>query len=82
MAILTQIQLAKVRRKLSNGRTSTWNKPQVNAAIQAIEDRLQASKSILNSDIESAAPGIFTVAQKRIIFANAAVNFAVGEGAE
>lgn len=81
MAVLTPKQLAKIRGKLARGRTSTWDKPQVNAAIQAIEDRLQGSKAILNNDIETAAPGVFTGAQKRIIFANAAVNFALGEGA-
>jgi len=80
MAVLTGRQLARMRRKLSDVGTVTWVKPEVNAALQAIEDRLQASRAVLNSDIETAAPGVFNAAQKRLIFANAAVNFALGEG--
>jgi len=81
MAVLTLVQLAKIAQKLEKLGTVTWNKSQINAATQAIEDRLQASKSILNSDIETAAPGVFNATQKRVIFANVAVRFAVGEGA-
>ncbi len=81
MAILTPSELAAIRKKLARNRTVTWDKPQINAAIQAIEDRLQASKGTLNADIEAAAPGVFNAGQKRLIFANAAVRFAIGEGA-
>lgn len=81
MAILTATELAAIRKKLAANGTVSWVKADVNAASQAIEDRLQASITILNDDIEAAAPGVFNAAQKRLIFANAAVRFALGEGA-
>ena len=82
MAVLTVTELAKIRRALSRGAgvSETWVKAEVNAASQAIEDRLQSSKPTLNADIETAAPGVFNNTQKRLIFANAAVRFALGEG--
>ena len=80
MAILTSRELAKIRKRLSEGTTVTWVKADANAASQAIEDRLQASKATLNADIEAAAPGKFNAAQKRIIFADAAIRFAFSEG--
>ena len=80
MAILTIAELARVRKRLARENTVTWLKADVNAASQAIEDRLQASKATLNADIETAAPDKFNANQKRLIFANAAVRFALGEG--
>lgn len=81
MAVLNIQQLARISNKLARRGTVRWTKPVIYAAIQAIEDRLQNSKAVLNSDIEAAAPGVFTSNEKRLIFANAAVHFALGEGA-
>ena len=82
MAVLSLQQLARISNKLARRGTVRWTKPVIYGAIQAIEDRLQSSKAILNSDIETAAPGVFTAQETRLIFANAAVRFALGEGAD
>lgn len=49
------------------GTSQTWSKSEINAAVQAIEDRWDApvTQSALSSDIEGAAPGVFTNAQKK-----------------
>jgi len=82
MAVLTAGELRNIRNSLEramNGAAITYTKPQINAATQAIEDRLQNSKATLNNDIEGAAPGVFTVAQKKLIVAYAALRFANAE---
>ena len=45
----------------------TWEKPEINAAVEAIETRWDApgTQSALSSDIETAASGVFTNAQKK-----------------
>lgn len=88
MPIMTPVQHARVAARLQKVRSSpataqeSISKGPTNAASQAVMDRLENSKAILNSDIEDAAPGVHNAAQKRIIFANVAVLFALGEGAE
>jgi predicted component of type VI protein secretion system len=47
-----------------------YTKPQFNAALQAIEDRLQlaATRTAIANDIEAAAPGVFSAAEKNTLF--------------
>ena len=71
MATLTADELVMLRqRKSSDGEASTWTKPQLNAACQAVETRLEATatQTAVSGDIETAAPGVFSGAQKRRIF--------------
>jgi hypothetical protein len=71
MAQFTSDQLAELRARLNaNTATQSWTKPQVNAALQAIEDRLRlaATQNAIGSDIEAAAPGVFSAAQKQLLF--------------
>jgi hypothetical protein len=66
MAILSGEQLAELRRELARGVSEvTWNKPQVNAAIQAYEDWFEGQRAAINAAIEGAAPGVFTAPQKK-----------------
>jgi len=68
MAILTTDQLVQLRQMAAaEAATVTWTKPQVNAALQAIEDWWEANRASLGTAIEAAAPGKFTVAQKKAL---------------
>ena len=70
MAILTTEQLVSQRNECErSGIGINYTKAQVNAALQAVEDRLTSAgtKTALSADIETAAPGVFTAAQKREI---------------
>lgn len=82
MSVLTARELAAIRRKLAQQFVPvTWTKPEINAAVQAVEDRLVASKSVIAGDIETAAPGLFNGPQKKAIAAYAVLRYASGEGA-
>ena len=77
MASLTPVELAAMRRKLAARHSpQTWNKPQVNAALQVVEDALVAIRFSVAADIEAAAPGVFNVVQKKLIGAFAIRRFA------
>ena len=70
MATISTPHLVACRRGLErSGNPINYNKTQINAAIQAIEDRFEATRSGFNTAIEGAAPGIFSAAQKRQLFA-------------
>ena len=70
MAILTSPQLAELRQDTSRDEHPDWNKTIVNAALQSIEDRLEASRSIISADIDTAtAPYVFSNAMKKKLFA-------------
>lgn len=64
MAVLTPAQLVELRQHCAEAQTVTWTKPQVNAALQAIEDRFEAVRASFGVAIETAAPGVFSPAQK------------------
>jgi hypothetical protein len=53
------------------GVAQTWTKGEIDAAVEAIESRWDAAgtQSALSSDIETAAPGVFTVPQKKYLAA-------------
>lgn len=48
----------------------TWTKPQINAALQAVEDLMEqpATRTQVGNAIEAAAPGAFNAAVKQQIF--------------
>lgn len=57
MAILSVKELAELRRACARNVTPvTWTKPQINAALQAIEDWFEANRASLGAAIETAAP--------------------------
>lgn len=71
MAILTGLEIQEFITALNRNITpQTWDKPQLTAALQAIENRMRAPASLnaLSSDIEAAAPGVFTTEQKYTLF--------------
>lgn len=83
MATLTANELAELRAYcVPNMGTAHWTKTNVNAALQAVEDRMQlaATKTAIGSDIEAAAPGVFSAAEKTKLFAIWAVTFARRQG--
>jgi hypothetical protein len=65
MAQLTIPELVELRQLLAASfDTVTWNKPQINAAAQAVNDWLDSQRVAIGAAIEAAAPGVFTNAQK------------------
>lgn len=74
MSILTETEKAKVRQLMQRkanelNKPISWIKDNLNAAAQAVENRLSSSKSIISSDIETAAPGVFDASDKKRIAA-------------
>jgi hypothetical protein len=69
MAIVSVSDLASLRQRCASDVASvTWTKAQVNAAIQALEDWFDTTgRQEAAAAIESAAPGVFTNAQKKLI---------------
>ena len=74
MAVLSAEERAALRRMVARlaeqkGVPVRWTKANIDAAMQAIENRweLAATKTAISNDIEAAAPGVFTVAQKRYL---------------
>ena len=61
---LTSKQLAEHRKEVAADDVVTWDKNDVAAASQAVEDTVPAIKSGIASAIETAAPGKFNAAQK------------------
>lgn len=81
MATLTNEEFGSLLRKFAKSQSScSWSKAAVQDALQAVETRLDNSKAVINSDIETAAPGVFNAAQKLSILAWATLNFAKREG--
>lgn len=70
MAVLTSLELAKLRRDLAFERNGVidWNRNQANAMFQAIENALAiggTAAAAINAAIESsAAAGVFSAAEK------------------
>jgi hypothetical protein len=69
MALLTAAQLAQLRQFVAAGiATQSWTKVQANAALQALEDWYETSgRQAAGSAIETAAPGVFSAAQKKLL---------------
>jgi len=66
MAILIADELAELRRSCASERaTVDYTKPQINAALQAIEDWFEANRASLGAAIEAAAPTKFNATEKR-----------------
>ena len=68
MATLNQTKLRALRQDVATKvgmRPSLWSKQDLNAAFQALEDWYQANKASAAADMETAAPGLFSNAQKK-----------------
>ena len=67
MAILTLKQLADIRQSCYKGAPAVdYDKTQINAMLQAVEDWFEANRNSLNTAINTAtAPKVFTIAQKK-----------------
>lgn len=76
MAVLITPELVSLRQLIARQMAPTWTKPQINAALQAIEDAVQSTsnvgnrslKTYIGNAIEAAAPGVFTAGQKDTLF--------------
>jgi uncharacterized protein Smg (DUF494 family) len=66
MATLTPTQLTQLRQQVAASLTSIgFTKPQINTALQALEDWYETSgRAEAGAAIEAAAPGVFTGPQK------------------
>ena len=70
MAVLTPRQLNIAQRGAARVFLSfSYDKPTLNAAVQAIEDWFEANKAGGSAAVETAAPGAFTNAEKLQLFA-------------
>lgn len=71
MAVLTTPQLSDSRQSVAKDVVAiTYTKPQINAALQAIEDRFEATRSGFSSAIDTAtSPFVFSAAQKKKLIA-------------
>ena len=68
MAILINLELDELRRRVASELNVDWTKPQINVALQAAEDWFETNKVSLLTSIDSAtAPKVFTIGQKRRI---------------
>ena len=68
MAILTVSQLTDLRQRVAATITPDFTKAQINAALQGLEDWYEASgRSAAAAAIETAAPGVFTNAEKKLL---------------
>ena len=69
MPLLTAQQLASLRSDVARGQIPvTWDKTQINAALQAIEDWFESNRAALNTAINAAtAPFVFPAGIKRLI---------------
>ncbi len=68
MAVLDNIQKAKLRRSLARRELVTWNSPVIDAASQAIEDYFEAHKAEIATDIDTAtSPFVFSNQQKKLL---------------
>lgn len=67
MAILTDLELAELRREVAKEvGTVTWDKATINAALQAIEDWYEGQRATVAGDINAATtPFVFTGLQKK-----------------
>jgi len=83
MATLDSDNLRELRSILArNTATQTWTKPQLNAALQAVEDQMASpgTRSAIGNAIEAAAPGVFTVPMKETVFAVWCITYARRQG--
>jgi hypothetical protein len=71
MVALTTKQLAQIRQGMARGRASVpWDKPTVDAAIQALEEWFESEKGNVSIIINNATGGpVFTVTQKKKLVA-------------
>jgi hypothetical protein len=83
MAVLTTQELQELRQRMAQGFVPvTWTKGSINAALQAVIDRLElpSTQNAISGDIEAVAPGVFNGTQKRKIFVLAVLILAHKEG--
>ena len=69
MPVLTSLQLAELRRGCAHEQaTINYDKAQINAALQAVENAFEGLRPTLNANINTAtAPLILTLSQKRLV---------------
>lgn len=76
MASLSALELQTLRRSMAARSGPTWTKPQINAAVQAIEDAMVSTSNVgarsvrayISLAIEGVAAGVFSAAQKDDLF--------------
>lgn len=76
MATLTAAELREGRRTAARNNGVLWTKPAINAALQAIEDRMisvsnvggQSIRGAISAAIEAVAAGVFNASQKDDLF--------------
>lgn len=69
MAVLTDTELQARRRMMALDNIVTWTKAEINSAMQAAEDHIEAAstRNGFRGEINAAAPGVFSVAERDLI---------------
>lgn len=83
MAALTTEEQVELRSMLARVTAQQhWSKPQVNTAIQTIEDLMQqpATRNNIANAIEGAVPGVFDGQEKQLLFSAWSVTYARRQG--
>jgi tellurite resistance protein len=83
MATLSEDERGELRSKLARSTaTQHWTKPQVNAALQSIEDLMvqTSTRNAVGGAIESAAAGVFDNSEKQLLFAIWSLTYARRQG--
>ena len=83
MATFTSAQAGELMRMMNlNVTPQHWNKSQITAALQAIEDRMMSAgtRTTIANDIEAVAAGVFSGTQKEMLFAIWSVTYAMRQG--
>lgn len=72
MAVLLPNELAELRQRAAGGQVVVdYTKPTINAALQAIEDWVEANRAALGTAINTTtAPYVFSPAMKKRLFAH------------
>lgn len=76
MAVITVNDLEDLRRRAARNKSPNWTKPQINAALQAIEDAMISTSNVgarsikaqIGQAVEAVAAGVFNAAQKDELF--------------
>lgn len=68
MATLTTVERDWLRQRCASlCSPQTWTKPQINQALQTLEDDWATFLNRASTDIEAAAPGVFSLAAKKAV---------------
>jgi hypothetical protein len=68
MAVISTSELQRARQAIAADQNAHWTKPQINAAIQAVEDLISSQSAAISAAINTAtSPVVLTAAEKKAV---------------